>query len=196
MKNVSILALLFVMTLTISFKALATGENDNAHNSLSVINTQSGKYDLIYESDKIEKVQVSIFNEKGLHIHTEHIKRGKGFKLPFDLSNLPEGSYLVKVNADGTELNTTINHEKEPASFFKAFIKPEDGKLKFSVKVVRHEMRPVLITIIDKNNREIFSENIDVDYNFERKYDLKDQALHAKTITVLSDGNMTTYNIK
>ncbi len=196
MKNLMILAMLFMVTFTTSLKALATGDNENSNTPLSVSSIASGKYNLRFDSDKIEKVRVSIYNKKGAHIHTKLVRSNKGFILPYDLSNLPEDSYVVKVNNGTSNYSTIIEHKKSPAPFFKAYIKAENGTNKYNVKVVRNEMNPVHITILDKSENVIFTEEIDVDYNFEKVYDLKQHAKNAQNILVYSGANSVNFSIK
>lgn len=192
MKNLMIFAMLFLMTLTASFKALATGDNENSKSRLAVINGSNGKYNLYYASENEENVRVNLYDAKSNLLHTEYIRNYNGFKLPYDLSNLSEGVYEIKLITTKENFSTKIYHTKE-SGYFKAFIKPEGEKYK--VKVVRQTMHPVMISILDKNHHVLYSEKIDVDYNFEKVYDLK-KTRNAKYISVVSQDKTIDYIIK
>ncbi len=91
--------------------------------------------------------------------------------------------------------NSKSNTNSESSSFFKSYIKTENGSGKYAVKVVRQSMKPVLITVLDKHNNVVFTETIDVDYNFERVYDISSLESEAKSIVVYSGKNYVEHKI-
>lgn len=188
--------MLIMMAFTSITKVYANGGNDNASSPLSVKSIETGKYVIQFDSDITENLRLNIYDEKGAKLDTKMIKKGKAFKITYDLNSLPEGNYRVKLSSETVNLTTNINHVKNAKSFFKAHIKAEEGNKKLNVRVVRHDMKPVTITIEDKNNRVIFTESINVDFNFERTYDLKHYSSTAKYVTVNSGMNSVNYVVQ
>ncbi|MDQ3394065.1 MAG: hypothetical protein M3512_08140 [Bacteroidota bacterium] len=139
---------------------------------------------------------MSIYNDRGTLVYTEFLKDKKGISLAYDFNKLPKGLYKVKLMANKKRYTTTINHDKEPAQFFKSYLKSENGSKKYALKVVRQSMEPVMVTILDKNDKVLFSETIDVDYNFERIYDLSPKKSDAKSIVLNSGRNSVVHSIK
>lgn len=193
MKTLMIIATITVISVSTFFKANATGDNEtNLPYSVSITEKSSDKYDLIFTSESTKNVKIKITNEKGQHLRMDYVKKGNSFKLPYDFSNMPEGKYIVNVSTGKHHYSTTINHVKEAAPFFNAFIEKEEGN-KFRIKVVRHSKNPVIVTFYNKNNQIIYTETIDVDYNFERLYKLSLPSLKANSITVHSGSQSKTY---
>lgn len=188
--------MLITMAFTSVTKVFANGGNDNANTPLSVKSIASGKYVIEYSSDVKENVSLKIFDKDGKQLNKKMIKQGKAFTITYDLNNLPEGNYLVKLTSKNVNFSTNINHVKSKKPFFKAHIKSEEGNTKFNVRVIRQDMKPVVVTIQDNNNHVIFTESIDVDYNFEKNYNMKQFSSRAKYITVSSGINTVNYVVK
>lgn len=193
MKMLMIIASMTIITVSTFFKAYATGDNETTlPYAVSISTISSGKYDLVYTSENSGNVKIKITNEKGQHLRMDYVRKVNSFKLPYDFNDMPEGKYIVNVSAGKHNYSTTINHIKEAAPFFNASIEKEEGN-KFRIKVVRHSKNPVMVTFYDKNNQVIYTETIDVDYNFERLYKLSRPSLKANSITVHSGSQSKTY---
>lgn len=196
MKNVMIFSMLIMMAFTSTTKIYANGGNDNSSAPLSVKSIAAGKYLVQYNSETTENLNLKIYDENGKQLDSKMIKKGRAFNITYDLNNLPEGKYKVKLYSGSVYYTTDINHVKNTASFFKANFNAEEGNKKINVRVVRHDMKPVTITIQDKNNQVIFTESISVDFNFERTYNLKHYSSRAKYITVNSGLNSVNHVVQ
>ncbi|MGY6521235.1 MAG: hypothetical protein ACXIUD_05870 [Mongoliitalea sp.] len=123
------------------------------------------------------KVRISILDENGRYLYQKRVKADKDLKLPFNLSQLPEGEYQVKIRrADNPEeklIHTIVNRAPLPApNPLVAFGRILDDN-SVRLKVIGLEEPGVSIRITDAFGRNVHSEFVDHPEGFSRIYHLR-----------------------
>lgn len=84
------------------------GDSLNYVTDFKVWNVEDGTYRLIYKNEGERFVKIKFLDENKQVLYTETVKSEQGFIKPFDLSELPFGTYSFQVEADGEILTETV----------------------------------------------------------------------------------------
>lgn len=96
------LTLTAALLLTVLSTAFASG-NEAITSQVKAVNIQNKKIKVLYTSSETNTVKVRITDSKGDLLHTDRIKKEGGFMQPYNVENLPAGTYYVAVtDASGT----------------------------------------------------------------------------------------------
>ena len=126
-------------------------------------------YQLTYLNKGKCNVKVEVYDENGLRLLSEQIKRRKSFTKPYNFSNLDFGAYSFKVTDAEGEYVTIVKRSDE--LFMTARIKKIDEE-KAKVIVRGEFMEPISVNIFDRNDVLIFDDNINRERSFSKIYDL------------------------
>ena len=177
----------FALLLGVGIVFASSGDKKSKKNTSSTKSSVSyageGVFDFELISDTPGKVNVKILSSSGKELFEQKITHKNSVKVPFDLSELNEGSYQFVVEKNGRPLE---NHEvflskiekKDLAAFVKK-INDEQVQLR-----VYHDNTPVSVSIIDDNGREYFSERINIENNFSQVFNLEQVPDESLTVVV------------
>ena len=127
------------------------------------------------------KQYLSIVDKDGVTFYTENIENANAYSKKFDLQNLPDGNYFLKVENDLKETVFAISISESKISIInrKENVKPifrKDGK-KVYLNLLNLEKKDVRITIFDSDSRIVFNETvtdtalIEKAFNFEKAFE-------------------------
>ncbi|MEQ9098968.1 MAG: hypothetical protein RIF36_09895 [Imperialibacter sp.] len=174
MKKVMSTAAMLVM---VTSMALASKNTNEATKSSQVKITQStamGIYNLRFDADSPGQVTIKIANEKGNTLMKEKIAYTTSFERPYNLQDLPDGTYRMTVERDGKVIEETIQHVKNRSAVRAIYdVDVEEvssGKYQLVVKKTGHQAVKVKIT--DKNGVIFFNGAIDEMGSFSKTFDL------------------------
>jgi hypothetical protein len=199
MKKVVFRVALLMMTTSYVFSANA-GEKENptkASSRVEVVATpKASVYNLFYSSEREGAVKVTIYDTQGNNLYTDYIRNAKTFKKSYDFSGLAVGTYQIEVVGEGTRTQKNIEVVKTTGSALNVKVVTVDEKGKYNLQVKHANMTPVFVNIYDDRDEVIFQEQIDVDHNFSRVYDLTKAFEKAASFEVYSDGESVRQAIR
>lgn len=134
------------------------------------------------------KVSISILDSNGRYLYQKRVKADTDVKLPFNLSQLPEGEYQIKIRrADNPEeklIHTIINKAPAPLTNpLVAFGKIEDNN-SIRLTVVGLDEPGVTVRIDDAFGRKIHQEFVEHPEAFSRIYHLRNVETSGLTISL------------
>lgn len=175
-RSIAVVALMFVV---------ATGLAKEPKLSL----TPNVEKSLNFEMDKrSEQTFVSIVDTNGVIIYTEEIAVANIYSKKFNLKNLPEGSYFLKVEdalkemvfafvIDDSEIK--IMERKENA---KPVFRKKDGRV--FLNLLNLEKEVIKIKVFDSDGRIVFQETITDEILIEKVFNFEDAFKDNYTVIV------------
>jgi hypothetical protein len=170
------IVLLFVGVLISSLTFARTGDEDTKGASeFAVVKKAGSSYKLIYKSQEKEDVTVTILNEKNEIVYKEIVKRSNGFIRPYNLENLPSGSYAFKIDrksSKGTEVVRVESVDNENDTLkLSALIKVQEGKYLLTAPAKNNEQ--LAIKISNERGEIIYNERVLTTGAFAQLYSLR-----------------------
>ncbi|MBS9523029.1 hypothetical protein KI659_03270 [Litoribacter alkaliphilus] len=121
------------------------------------------------------RVKVSLYDKEGNRLHTRSVSVKESVTIPYDLSDLPTGAYLIRIENKLEKVDHIIETKNRAPKTqgFKAIVKKgkSDNSMKLSVYEVNQAGLDV--KLIDDENKVVYREFIENDEPFVRKYNLK-----------------------
>lgn len=179
MKRIILTAALIVAMGTASF---ASGNERNGSRVVLVKSQTKDVYSLIYADDTPGKVLVKVYDAKGHLLRTDKIQNQKGFKQPYDMKNLPAGTYkLVIWDSRGeTSLLATLHSSEE-------MVVNKLGQNKYQLIYRDDASGSASVGIYSKTGELVFSEDVQFKNGFSKVYDLAAVASAGFTFEVLAN---------
>lgn len=142
---------------------------------MSAVKAQGQQLRVVLQ-EGIGKVSVSILDENGRFLHQSRLNADRNLIVPFDLSQLPEGKYQVKIRQRSGDEQKIIHEvvsqsdvEKKPLVAYKRKIDDRS----FQLTVVGLEEPGVRVQISNIFGRNIFDHTIDHPEAFSKIYRMK-----------------------
>jgi hypothetical protein len=130
----------------------------------------------VHLMEGVGRVNISLFNQKGKLVDKTTFKINEPTAIPFNLSQLPEGNYTVKVETKMEEIFFEIPSKKPVQKKLLAYTNVKNDNT-VNLKVVGIEKPGVKVTFFDQAHRRITSDNIEVSGGFSKDYILKNRKL-------------------
>jgi hypothetical protein len=170
------IVLLFVGVLVSSLTFARTGDVDTKRiSAFAVVKKAGSSYKLIYRSPEILDVTITILNEKNVQVFKETVKKSSGFIRPYNLENLPAGSYTFEINREnfkGTELVKEESADSESETLkLSALIKIQDGQ--YLLTAPSKEKEKLSIKISTENGDMLYNESVMTKGAFVQLYSIK-----------------------
>jgi hypothetical protein len=170
------IALLFVGVLVSSLTFARTwDEGTKDASEFAVVKKAGSSYKLIYKSKEKEDVTVTILNEKNEIVYTETVKRSDGFIRPYNLENLPSGSYAFKIDrksSKGTQIVKVESTDNENETLkLSALVKVKEGRYLLTAPAKNNEQ--LAIKILNEKGEIIYNESVLTTGAFAQLYNLK-----------------------
>jgi len=154
------------MFVTVMSAALASG-NGSKSIRVHVVPFSDQVYKIIYIAQEINVVKIRIRNEEGQVIRTDRVKNNGGFILPYNMSSLEDGKYVVEI----TDKLGTISENVEIKKDSKLAVTALDDK-RYEVTVASPNTTELELTIFDGSGTLVHQENHNNLKRFSRIYDL------------------------
>ncbi|EON77623.1 hypothetical protein ADIS_1842 [Lunatimonas lonarensis] len=148
----------------------------------------------LFVTEPVGKFVVSIFNEKGKLIDRVSFRANEAVSVPFNLTQVPEGEYSVKVQSKDVSIAFSISSKKPMEKQLIAYAKAV-GSRKISLTVVGIEQPGTQVTFYDINTqREIKGDYVKQYAGFQRDYRLADTTVDKVYMKVKDvHGNTKTF---
>jgi hypothetical protein len=128
-------------------------------------------FKVIYKSNDISKVKVTISDSEGGKIFSEELISTNGFIRPYNFSELPKGDYTVCVIDKVGEKTEKVCFRNEPWAAHIAAVKGDRKKV--IVAVPRRSAKDFSILIFDKNEELVYNETPQAEQEYAKVFNLK-----------------------
>lgn len=161
----------FALALVISLSSFASPTEDSLSSKSGVsYSYQKVKVTLL---KGIGRVKISVVDEKGMNLFTDYIKINDDVVYPINMSNVPEGKYLIKISNKEEALEHWVEIKEKELTIPKAVASIEvldDQQVKVSVKDIRENMT---LRMFNSDHRLLVKEEINGKRSYTKKYKLQ-----------------------
>ena len=165
-KNSILTALMVVLVSGMAFAM------DPGNPKLVVINQKSGVFKVIYEGAKAGKVTLKIYDSEKNVVFAEDQKNANGFIRPVNFDGMKSGEYTIEI-ADAFGKHTQKVTYGKTASIKRAHIAKTSQEGKYLLAVANRGNEVIHINIYDGSNNLVHTEQVAIDGDFGKVYDLK-----------------------
>jgi hypothetical protein len=127
-------------------------------------------------AEAIGPVRISIINPEGKIIDRTFFRITTAQKIPFNLSQLPEGDYKVKLDTKEESLSFKINSYKKAEKKLMAYVKTIDEN-SFELMMVGVAEPGTKVTVYSSDHKVLTIDEINAVGSFTKNYHLKYMAL-------------------
>ncbi|WP_157971951.1 flagellar hook assembly protein FlgD [Pleomorphovibrio marinus] len=149
--------------------------NEKPLAEVTMVESQNQKFK-VHLLEGVGRVQISILNQKGKLVDKTSFKIDEPSVIPFNISQLPEGNYTVKVETKMEEIAFEVSAKKPVQKKLLAYANVKNDNT-VNLKVVGIENPGIKVTFYDQSHRRITSDHVDVAGGFSKDYILKNRKL-------------------
>ncbi len=150
---------------------------DPKENSKLVIDANQPVIKLFYQGEKQGKVVIRIYDDKNQLICMDRVQNENGFMRPYNFNQLSEGKYRFEITDAEGKVSKVADYSRKKkviAKPLKVRLEPvKASQHKFKLDVIGITDEAIFVKILDKSNRQLFGETIDLQTSFSRVYNLK-----------------------
>lgn len=187
------LVVMFGVLMIISRVAFAGGVNTPKATSTSV--SMKGEIVKIFyrseNSDKSDKVKVTIYDASAKAVFTEEIKRKSTFIRPYNLENLPYGEYTIVLEDKNGRTEEKVMFAKESIDVRASIIHKKESR-KAMVTVFSTGETEVTYSVLDINNNVLYSKSEKVNGQAAKSFNLE-KVKGAVTVQVSDSQGLLKY---
>ncbi|MBC7847008.1 MAG: T9SS type A sorting domain-containing protein [Flavobacterium sp.] len=141
------------------------------------VKKEQGKM-VTFALDKMNKIDLSIYDTEGKMIHTEKVDSQKNINRTYDLRALPEGTYFLEAESD-TKISryeisvvaATASLSSNPISeIYKPTFVNKKGLIQ--VSFLNLDKSPVNIKVYDKANNEVYDSDVLLDQDVKKVFNI------------------------
>jgi hypothetical protein len=183
-KSISILTLLLIAG-SITF----VNAFDDPRSTSGVLK-QGSTVKVLYKASELSDVKIFILNEHDQIVFTEKIKNTDGFSRPYNLSNLPQGNYKIKLLDNGGTHVEHISHIIKPVKRSRVtYVARVKGSAdSFILSVPNKGNDDISITIYNADDAILYSGKETITGDFAKIYKLKNYNGKIKFVVTDSKG--------
>ena len=183
-KSISILTLLLIAG-SISF----VNAFDDPRSTSGVLK-QGSTVKVLYKASELSDVKIYILNEQDQIVYTEKIKNTDGFVRPYNLSNLPQGNYKIKLlDNSGSHVQQIIHSLKPVKQSRITYVARVAGSTdSFILSVPNKGQDDISITIYNAEDAVLYSGQETINGDFAKIYKLKNYTGRVKFVVTDSKG--------
>lgn len=143
------------------------------------VKKEQGKM-VTFALDKMNKVDLSIYDAEGKMIHSEKVDSKKNVNRTYDLKALPEGTYFLEAESD-TKISryeisvvgaTASLSTKAISEIYKPAFINKEGLVR--VSFLNMDKSPVNIKVYDKANNEVYDSDVILDQDVKKVFNIND----------------------
>jgi hypothetical protein len=177
-----------MLVIGLSFSSFAI---DKSLMEVSSVEIQEQRF-ILNLAEAIGPVTISIYNPEGKIIDRNFFQVKTAQKIPFNLSQLPEGEYEVKLDTKEESLSFNINSHKEVEKKLMAYAKAIDENT-FNLLVVGVTDPGTKVTIYCNDHKVLTTDEIQELGSFSKNYHLKYMKLNEIYLRVKNAEGKTKY---
>ena len=127
-------------------------------------------------TEAVGPVRISIYNSEGKIIDRTFFRVTTAQKIPFNLSQVPEGEYKVKLETKEESISYNINSYKKVEKKLMAYVKTIDEN-SFELMMVGVDEPGTKVTVYSSDHKVLTIDEINAVGSFTKNYHLKYMAL-------------------
>jgi hypothetical protein len=159
----------FIAAVGISFSSIIQPLAKKGLAEITTIESQDQRFDLTI-TEAVGKVRVSIYDDKGRLVSRQRVNVDEPVKVPYNLSQLPEGNYSVSVDSKLETVSFDITTTKPLQKKLLAYAKKLDSHT-VQVMVAGIEQPGVKVVFFDEaTNRKVSTDYITEPAGFSKNY--------------------------
>jgi hypothetical protein len=166
-----ILTIVGVLFSTVMFAA-GTGDHPTSLAGAALIKTDGGTFKLLYKSETLTDVKVSIFDENARLVFSEKIRNTVGFARPYSLENLAQGNFTVIIDDHTGTTAQKISTIPAKSSKLVNVLKLNNGQAKYLFSVGGRGDEKMVLNIYDGQGQLVHSEAKSISGDFAQVYNL------------------------
>ncbi len=182
MKKLFITTIIFCTA--IASMAMSSNSKENTHESINIFSSVENSVSVISAPSNLGTLCVKITDHKNNTVFRNYLNSKKGFLQKYDLGNLQPGKYEVTV-AKGNE----ILIRKEVLVHYANFKLQDLGNDKFEITYTNTGTESVKLSILDNNNEQIGTKEINPRETFTKTYDFSEIKLEVQGFQLTSSGS-------
>lgn len=146
----------------------------SSHSKVRVSKDSSSVFKVYYSSADAKKVKINIYNENEEIVFSEVIKNENGFVRPYNMSNLPSGSYKFEIvdNEDIRAYEFSYGIIPSKKDDFVAFVNQFSNN-RFFLGLASNTEEEFTIKIYDANSNEVYNSTETVKNQFSQLFNLE-----------------------
>lgn len=157
--------------LLLSSAVFATRSTDPSVESSIAFIKAGSVVKVIYSSGEERIARVTITDMRGKEVFSEMVRSKNGFSRPYNLSQLSNGNYIVRVSDGKRSKSEIITLQPQRKLLYKVTELGTSGK--YAVHIPAQETTEVVISIYDEAHRKIYAETKALTDDFARVYTVK-----------------------
>lgn len=161
----------YTMALLIVFSASVATAADSAYmaTNCQIFSEEAKLYRLIYQAPYEEKVTIQIYDDREKVVYEERLATS-GFNKRYDLTNLPDGEYLIEVKSDGYFFSEELN-VGDLAKFSFTFDQKENRKV--TIIGAKEQGKQLTLYILGDGQDVLYKEQFDTENQIHKKYNFE-----------------------
>jgi hypothetical protein len=189
-----------LFTAVIALFTMCSVSYGQVQNTSAFIKPQSDMSFALYLNEiDFPSVKISIKDDEGRNLYTKTVKNEASFAKKFDMSQLPQGAYILSLEDEQTvqniplsvvDNNVQIDMDAKTRTYKPVFKQDSDilDVMVFSPAQLQHQ-----ITIYDDANQVVYNETIDGQTTIEKRYNLANLAPGQYNVTIESNDLRYSY---
>lgn len=129
------------------------------------------RFNLIYNSVATENVTIQLLDEAQKVVYKEKMVETNGFVKSFDLSNMPEGTYIIKVTSDDYVYTQPVKVTSWKAE--KMLMTVAETGRKYALVGQNDSKSDVTLFILDDNGNTLYKDVIKAGKEVQKVYNLE-----------------------
>jgi hypothetical protein len=182
MKRTIILSAMLVAAM--STATLAEGNGDKSSKAALIPSQVEGRYNLIYADATPGMVKVKIMDEEGHVLRVDRIDNKRGFKRPYNMTDLGPGTYQVVVSDKDGEFTLMARVQELEEMGVNQL-----GDSKYQLVYKDPKSNGATIGIFDQTGELVHSESITFNKGFSKVFDLSGISSKGFTFEVSSSNS-------
>ncbi|AGA77987.1 hypothetical protein [Echinicola vietnamensis] len=120
----------------------------------------------------VGKVKIYILNEDDKILAVNKYRANQALKIPYNLDDLPEGAYKIKIKTKDEEITYEVLTEEKKVVMDMPIVAYGRAKDQHTInlKVLGIKVPGTQVDIFDESNKRIASDEVNVEEGFERNY--------------------------
>jgi hypothetical protein len=162
---------ILVSGLFVSISCIAAAKFSDSKKPAVAYMWQNNVVKVFYKSDNTENVRISIYDDQRKKVFEETLRKVSGFSRPYNLSDLPVGTYTVKVSIAGHEISTLehvttesrVSYRKAlPSKKVIAYVTNLRSYGKYVLSIPDRGKDHLMVRIYNERQVEIYRNELDV----------------------------------
>jgi len=132
---------------------------------------EENTFKVIYQSQEVENVNVTIVDSKKDVIYSEIIRKSNGFVKDFDLSNLPQGNYTLYIESDNYQYSEHVKVDYLEAEDVQMILTEVEND--YALVGINNSNSDITILIVDDFGNKLYRERIEAGDQVKKIYDME-----------------------